>query len=176
MSQAQDTRTKGVTVELNDGDVQDAVEVGRGRDGVYIGKGAASVDPERRTKIHIMGAKGEFALARYWNIPPNDVVLDSPDPGYDYEVRIGGVDAKVDVKATEYDDGDLIVRPPNASVPDVFVLTRVAGVAVRLVGYLSARRLTAEHDPVNDFERPVYRVPGDDLKPLPAPDEVTVIE
>lgn len=177
MSQTQSERSKGITVELKSADVQDAVDVGRGRDRIYEDKGSASVDAGERTKIHIMGAKGEFALSRYWNIPPNDVVLDKPDPGYDYEVRIGGVGVKVDVKATDYvDDGDLIVPPDKTSVPDVFVLTRVDGVTVRLVGYISAGRLTSEHDPVDDFEKPVYRLTGGDLMPLPTPDEVTVIE
>lgn len=177
MPQTQTERTKDVIVELNDKDVKEAYDVGRGRDGVYAGKGAASIAPGDRTKIHIMGAKGEYALARYWNIPPNDVVLDKPDPGFDYEVAVGGMGFKIDVKATKYfGTGDLIVKPSETSVPDTFVLVGVDGTTVRLVGYMPAGRLTSDYDTVDDFAKPVYRLARDELKPLPAPGEVTVIE
>ena len=107
-----------------DWDVVDMIarERKQSHDGTRQGDHKA-IDGQDKMNMDRTGAAAEVAFARRYELPPPRVDLVGGDGGYDYLVNWNGEKTKVEIKASDYRNPNLIVPSiRNIEAPDVYVL------------------------------------------------------
>lgn len=113
-----------MSVDSIDWEVVDIIakERKKSHDGTRQGDHKA-VEGQDKMNMDRTGAAAEVAFAREFDLPAPKVDLVTGDGGFDYLVKWGGEETKVEIKASDYRNPNLIV--PNIrdiEAPDVYVL------------------------------------------------------
>jgi hypothetical protein len=130
---------------------------------------------------NVRGLKGEYALAKQYNIPWESQpcsVIDGPDDGYEFELTRFDEQRKptVDVKATKYAPAWLKARTDRKLKADVYVLAHCDGARIELVGWITRKQLRAR-EPTQSvagctLQQENYVAQPDELRRMPEQWEV----
>lgn len=119
----------------------------------------ARIGPQSPEQTDLEGIGAEFAAAKMLNVYP-DLDIDHR-PGFDVLTHHGD---RVDVKATRYKNGKLVVARWKASGEvDCYLLVIGTFPTYRIAGFVSSDEALAPHRRTNLGHGPTYAVPQSDL-------------
>lgn len=131
-------------------------------------------------ETHLKGLKGEYALSVAFDSAELDrEVHELGDDGADSALEIGGETLEADVKAFEFHSPDLLVKQDivpesNHEHADVYVLARLDGNVVDLLGFARNEEIIVEENleesPAEYLDHMNYTMDQSELKPMPETD------
>ena len=163
------------TISLLPNDLATIYSCAEQRDSARSYGGELGVD---REETHVIGLKGEFGLAKYYDLEVDTEFRVNGDDGTDFRILLDGVPVAVDVKTTIYwDEPWLKVMPEQTNTPaQVYVLAAVDGVTVKLVGMIEKEVLLDRELSYETGYTANYIAKPDELLELPEKSLVSVDE
>ncbi|ELZ00788.1 hypothetical protein [Natrialba asiatica] len=168
-----------ISIELTDEEMEDVEEIARARNQSYADGRTADTNytPESGENVHVTGIKAEIALSILYEEAEVDRSVSAlGDNGVDAQLRIGNEMLDVDVKATTYDNGWLLIKQGyDHEEADAFVVAVVDGATVEFRGWMRnsavLRDENLEESPTNGATHSNYTIRDNDrYVRMPEPD------
>ena len=162
-----------------DWDVVDMIarERKQSHDGTRQGDHKA-IDGQDKMNMDRTGAAAEVAFARRYELPAPRVDLVGGDGGYDYLVNWNGEKTKVEIKASDYRNPNLIVPSiRDIEAPDVYVLYSAKYYSyLRPIGWIRTSEFMEKSEKQDSKIGEYCRyLDSDELNKLPNTDVITTV-